>query len=87
MTQMIDYLKQLSSPTSDLNDALRLLKGRIAISNRFFLVKNKIKIFVSKDNKSCVFRYGQDPVPLFVFNDNYSVCALIIALRNGELND
>jgi len=84
---MIKYFKQLCLPTSDLDDALRLLKGIIIINSRFFLVKNKIKIFISRDNTSCVFKFGQDPVPLFVFNDSYSVCALMVALRNGELND
>jgi hypothetical protein len=78
---MINHISKLLFLSSDLDDALRLLKGRITITNRFFLVKNKIKIFIAKDYTSCVFKYKNDPVPLFVFNDKDSVSALVIALK------
>lgn len=84
---MIRYLIELCSPPSDLSDALKLLTSKIAINDRFYLVKNNIKIFISKDRKSCVFRYNQDRVPLFVFTDIYSVNAIMIALKNGDFND
>lgn len=84
---MIRSFIELCATPSDLSDALNLLTGKITINDRFYLVKNKIKIFISKNQKSCVFRYKQDKVPLFVFTDTYSVNVITAALKNGESND
>jgi hypothetical protein len=85
MTRILDFLFYQRDDADFMIEMIR--RNKIIRGKRLFFLTNRVKIIFSVNKDVCIVKYGNDIVPLFIFQDKNSIDKILCVLENGGKND